>query len=287
MNSSNSTIDPNICNWLLPMVVLNIPIAIIIISLNLVIIVAFYKTPSLRTPSYLLILGLALADFFTGAIAEPVFCSLLISYCAGDIDIYNTLYPVQETVSATFTPISFYTLTAITIDRFLAIYYHLRYQLLVTTERCIIVLVIIWIFGISLSLANAFINYIVFVLIDLVMFIGLIMLNGIFMAVIYRVINRHSTQIRAQEQITTPTINIPRYKKTVNTIHLVMGAFVLCYVPHSCIVTMDIISINTDLRMLFTITETLVMLNSVLNPVIYCWRVPDIRNAVYQVIRNG
>lgn len=282
MNFS-SPASPNLHYFLASMTVINAAIAILAVFLNFLIILTFVKTASLRTPSNILVLGLAISDFGAGVIAEPIICSLMVAYLTGNIQLYDKLYQVQDAVFGTLLPVSFYTLTAITIDRFLAIHLHLRYQLLITGRRYKILLVFVWISRIAWSICIIFIKGRIPTIIDIVLFIGLIVLNGSFIGFVYKVINRHSAQIEAQHQ-SIATLNLPRYKKSVKTMYFVIGAFVFCYIPHSSAILVALIRPTWDTRTMFTITETLVMMNSVLNPIIYCWRIPDIKTAARQIL---
>jgi len=54
------------------------PIAIVV---NAVILAAIWKNPSLRTPSYVLLAGLAFADFCTGILTQPFY----VVYKLGDL----------------------------------------------------------------------------------------------------------------------------------------------------------------------------------------------------------
>ena len=57
----------------------------------------------------------------------------------------------------------------------------------------------------------------------------------------------------------------------------------LCYIPYlsiSCVIVAQGMT-NTN-RLLFELMRTVVYANSVMNPLIYCWRLRDIRVAVIQ-----
>ncbi|XP_020917750.1 adenosine receptor A3-like [Exaiptasia diaphana] len=120
MNNSSTTIEeqPETADarFIVSMIVINAFSGLLATVLNLLIIATFIKTPSLRTPSNILILSLAIADFGVGAFAEPSYSLVLL---------VNT---------------SAVTITAITVDRFLALHLHLRYQELVTTKRISVVI---------------------------------------------------------------------------------------------------------------------------------------------------
>ena len=55
-------------------------------------------------------------------------------------------------VSVLFWLISFFGVVAVSVDRFLAIHLHLRYQELVTHKRVVSVVILIWVFSVLISL---------------------------------------------------------------------------------------------------------------------------------------
>ena len=120
------------------------------IALNIITIQALRKTSSLPRTLKTLLLSLAASDLGVGLLAHPVFVARLI------IQIQqNTSYNAHGTVFTTFSTLpknilacaSFFSVVAITVDRFLAIHLHLRYQELVTHKR--VIAVVIFLFGLS------------------------------------------------------------------------------------------------------------------------------------------
>jgi hypothetical protein len=70
--------------------------------------------------------------------------------------------------------------------------------------------------------------------------------------------------------------------------YFVIGAFVLSYIPFIAAIATPIFAEKwtEEIRCLFVISGTLLMLNGVLNPIIYCWRITEIRNATRQVLQK-
>jgi len=56
---------------------------------NVLVIAAIWRNPSLRTPSYILLCGLAFTDLFTGLVTEPFFVALEIS--TGKVENLHTM----------------------------------------------------------------------------------------------------------------------------------------------------------------------------------------------------
>ncbi|XP_031548563.1 melanocyte-stimulating hormone receptor-like [Actinia tenebrosa] len=252
---------------------INFVAALFAIVCNSAVIYILSRTPSLVTPSNILILGLAISDFMVGILSQPFFCLVHYSYLARKSSLLCTGAKIYDSSVNALGTASFLTLVAITAERYLAVRLHLRYLELVTVKRCGIVIFCIW-------------NFI---------FITLLLLVAFFLFNISRTIRRHSRQIQAQQhsiqQSMNQSINIPKYKKSVNTMYFVIGAFALCYAPYALgLIIFDVAQVNTSPYFkrfhLFTVTETFVMCNGLFNPIIYCWKIKEIRNALLQVIRR-
>jgi hypothetical protein len=134
-------------------------------------------------------------------------------------------------------------------------------------------------------------NEVPFFNLGITLFFGVLLIDSFLIFKIWQVIRRHSRQIQAEQQPTQQSeqsINMPRYKKSVNTMYFVIGAFVLTYIPLfvAVVTTIFVQKWTQGTSFFFVIGETLVMFNGVLNPIIYCWRITEIRNATRQVLEK-
>ena len=86
---------------------------------------------------------------------------------------------------------------------------------------------------------------------------------------------------QAESSTGASPFHIIRYKKTVSSILWVQLALVVCYVPY-------VIAAGTgeDNGLAWLAVTTLVFLNSSLNPILYCWRITEVRKAVKDTIRQ-
>lgn len=276
--------------FLLAIFTINIVIAIFATCSNLVIIGTILRTKSLQTASNILLLGLAISDFFVGVLTVPSFCLYKFSaylrnlkaYCIGGIGYFI--------FGTTLAMVSFATLTVITADRFLAVHLHLRYKEFVTVKLYIVILVSIWILSSIGTLLRMLLFDFYFLVFTVTLYLILLILNAFFLYQIAKVIRRHTHQINAQSNASSnSTMEMPTFKKSVNTMYFIVIAFILCYAPLAfflvfiSIMTSDIVLTN---RCLFSIGETFLFLNSALNPVIYCWRIEDIRNTSLSLLKS-
>ena len=267
-------------NILVAMIVLNAVMAALASCSNAVVIYTISRTPSLQTPSNILILGLAISDISIGVFVQPCACVRLFAELEYNTSLLYWSYIVYMPSSWTLAVASILTLTMVIADRFLAIHLHLRYQELVTVKRYVIVLAIIWLISTGFGVYGLFVSHINrnFLYVYLAAISILTNLNGYFILKIHQAIRRHSLQIH----VNTPMgQDMPRHKKSVKIMYLVIGSFVLCYGPFTAVmVASQIVDYTLTLHFCFEVATTLVMFNSVLNPIIYFWRIEEMRNAV-------
>ena len=112
--------------------VLNTFLSITAFLENTLILVALHKDTSLHPPSKLLFRNLAITDLFVGITAEPLYVGYLMSVVRERWDV--CFYVLVSGLSASYIlcSVSFLTMTAISVDRLLALSLGLRYRQVVT-----------------------------------------------------------------------------------------------------------------------------------------------------------
>ena len=115
---------------------LNVPVMLISIIGNSLVLVAILRTPSLRSPSTMFLCNLAVSDLLVGLVVQPV-------YIANELtnDLFNTLRNIMTFAAC---GASLLTVTAISVDRFLALHYHMRYPDLMTMQRAMYTSATLW-----------------------------------------------------------------------------------------------------------------------------------------------
>lgn len=113
---------------------------------NLLVLVAIWRSSNLRSPSITLLFGLAISDMFVGLIAEPLYIGLKVELFKNSNNLRScTLLYLTCISSAILTEATLLTVTAISVDRYMAIYLHLRYEQVVTEKRTRILILCLWI----------------------------------------------------------------------------------------------------------------------------------------------
>ena len=104
---------------------------------------------------------------------------------------------------------------------------------------------------------------------------------------IFQIVRRHQRQITQQQQsVQSNTINALKCKKSAVTVLYVYGLLVIFYLPVFVTVFIETFTGYTKtVKIAYDYVLTVVFVNSFLNPVVYCWRIREIRRAVKDVFR--
>ena len=254
--------------------------------LNVITIHAIRKTSSLPKPLKTLLLSLAVSDLGVGLFVQPLSVALLAMKLEQNIE-NNRAYTVTQITYLISTNLfgiaSFFGVTALSVDRLLAIHLHLRYQELVTHQRVVVLVISLWVFSTVISLVRLWtpvsIIFLIFAIISVLCLITAATAN-------YKIclaVRRHAHQIQAQVQEVAIVV---RLRKSAAATGYVFLVYVVCYLPNTLILWISAFSSQPINALIHTYTITLVFLNSSLNPLIYCWKMRHIRRAVMDMLRK-
>ena len=258
---------------------------------NTLILVALRKDTSIHPASKILYRNLAITDLCAGIIAEPLQVAYWISVVNGRWDICYYAYLTACFLSVTLYSVSLITLTAISVDRLLALLLGLRYRQVVTLKRTHLIAICGWIVSI-VGASTSFLNLLIVVLYQYVV-IAFCSVTAIcaYTKMIFTSL-RHS-QIHGQNHVVqgqssqVNTLNKARYRKAVYSALWVQVTLVICYLPYgiaAALTPQREIPLSTYLALQFT--ATLVYLNSSLNPFLYCWKITEVRQAVKETLQQ-
>ena len=260
------------------------------IMLNVVTIYAIYKTSAIAKTLKTLLLSLACSDVAVGLFSQPLYTFFLINWLRLDIPGCNT-QQVWTISASLFSAASFFGVVAVSVDRFLAVHLHLRYQELVTHKRVVVVVISKWLYSAFISFmrfwglpgTQQLINSVALTLSFIVTLVVYIR--------IYFTVRRHKNQIHSmQVQEVAHSDEIKNFivllKSTVSIFYVYL-VFLICYLPFFiCNAVIRIYGSSTALKQFFFYSLTLMYLNSSLNPVIYCWKMRHVRQAIVNILRK-
>ena len=256
---------------------------------NALILIALHKESSLHPPSKLFLRCLATTDLCVGLITEPLFVAYLLSVANEHWNICPHLSLARFVTSYILCGVSVATLSAISVDRLLALFLGLRYRHVVTLKRTYLIVITIWIISAVFSAMYIWSPPITLwygsISIPLYLIISIFSYTKIFLT-----LRHHNTQIHShnvQQPNQTNQLNIARYKKAVSTAIWLQLTLVACYLPHGVVTAFHANSgLSLSVYHAGIYTATLVYMNSSLNPILYCWKLDEVRQAVKDTIRQ-
>ena len=262
--------------------VLNAPLMLTSIIGNSLVLAAVWKTPSIRSTSMIMLCSLAVSDLLVGFVVQPL-------YIADELTKDLLLYRVSGMIGFYVCGVSFGTMTAISVDRLIALHYHMRYASLMSECRVKFIVGMIWVVifpFLGLHLWNIFTFHLV---------------AGIFIAVclvictftyikIYGIVRHHQIQIHVQQQAVGNSdignnILMARLKKSAINTFIFYIFMVICYFPQVILLSL-FGTIYKNWKTEWSFAVTVVHMNSSFNPVLYCWRLRELRAAVFQIVKQ-
>ena len=256
---------------------------------NFLILVALHKESSLHPPSKLLHRCLATTDLLAGLVALPLHALYWMSVVQEHWSLCRYARDAAIITGYVLSLVSSMTMTAISVDRLLALLLGLRYKQIVTLKRTYIIVTTFWVFNLVASLSEFLYHRIIFMYSSLVISFCLVISFASYTK-IFCTLRYHQAQVRDQQQLSqTNALNTARFRKAVYSALWVQLVLVVCYVP---VYTLTVVITHTKkysllLVVTWSVAVILLYLNSTLNPFLYCWRISEVRQAVKQTIRQA
>ena len=257
---------------------------------NLVIVLAILRNSSLHTPSYVLLCNLAISDLGVGLVAQPLFIALRVAESRGQVDLACKLGVAYFSIAGWLAWLSLLTVTAISVDRFLAVHLAIKYRSAVTVRKAKLVVAFLWIIAVIVGMIYVIDMAVYFVVIMTIISFCLLLASCSYFSIgrelqqRHAMIQGHNHHPKTRQQHGS-SFNVGRYRKTVTSMLYVYGAFLLCYLPYLCFsVALKLIGRTSTVHGAYLITATLVLWNSALNPCLYYWRISELRLGIKQLL---
>lgn len=265
-----------------------------------------------KTPTTYFVTNLAVSDIIVCCSFFPTWIVKSSQILGGrEVGSANMICKISVSISGTSVALSVANLLAITIDRFIFISRPLKYPVIMTWEKTYFILSVVWVLcsidaGIlffqnqdETDLIYCRTNSQTILAIDLFTFyipvLTLIYLNY----KIFKVARRQGRQVTSQpvrfasinsnrlssgSNFTRATI---RQLRLIKTFLVLLGMFLLCFIPYAVVKTMDIFHCTGGHCVptsVYVCSILLVGVNSVCNPFIYGIRLKEYRNALRNCI---
>ena len=279
---------------LLILCVLNLVFSIVAVLGNLLVIRALWKTSSIPATLKTLFLSLAGSDLAMGLFAQPMFGVVIaVMFKMTVVGDYNSTVFCPSVVTICHFLLFFLAcasllhVTFIALDRLLTIFLHLRYQELVTPNRVSIALVCLW-----LTSGAAASTYILLPnnndrVSEVLELIGLLVTTVAYFR-IYKTVRYHQNQIQSQCQtLNAQAMEALRERKSAINALIVYIVFLACYVPYlCCTILLMVDKLRVSFLAGYQVSLLLLLLNSSINPVVYCWRYREVRQISKNIVKD-
>ena len=252
------------------------------ILLNILVILAVKKTPRLQSKPNILLACLAATDAFIGLTAQP--SSILVE-----------LYRVANVKSLAIKILEYFHggallagitnsllhLMLVTFERLVAIKFTNHYPFLITEKYIKVSVATFWIIALSTWALRYIIPYVVLFTVGSLVAICM-MFIAISYVILYRETLRHKKRIKTEQIAQQEVETFLKENKALKTTVYVVGSLVLCFIL-SLIFLLSVILEGLSLEdsvYFVSFCRVLVMLDSLLNPLIYFWRDKEMRKLV-------
>ena len=271
----------------------NIFLSITAVCGNTLILAALHKVSTLHPSSKFFYRNLAISDFLIGIVVEPLRIMYWISVVKQQWTICRYLVVASQNLSLILFSVSLLTTTAISIDKLLSLLLDIRYRQFVTLKRTVLIVVAFWVISVA-GASSVFFTYYQISAWYGHIFIALCLVTSTFSyAKIYQTLHQHRIQIQHhvhRDQLANraiPPLNIARYKKAVSTAMWIQLILAVCYIPQA-IVTVFFTQkgLTSPVYIARQYGQTLIFLNSSLNPFFYFWKIGEVRQAVKNIVNH-
>ena len=276
-----------------------VPILMILTILgNSAYIITLWKKTALRTPSNMLLGALAMSDVLVATAAEPVWM-VKIFYTTNGQGLQSESQKFKIRTMYFFVLLSFFSIVSVSIDRYVAVFHPLWYHAKATCKTHLIAAVAVYATSILTSIPLAIavmkqVNTVSYIYIAL-MGLSITIISYCNMK-IFSLIKTHKRQIAAvtnaanHESSGHFAVRRAQEKSKAVTTAMITVLFFICYAPFTVYVAITDLEKTTptdDEILLSYWTTIFVLLNSMLNPIVYYVRLRSVRNAFRELICNG
>ena len=280
------------------MIGFDIVFATVCVVLNFLILKVMFQHQSLRTIPNCILMNLAFSDILTGLLSQPL-KAVLTAFFLKRVQICP-LYLTGLQLGYIFGMVSCLTLMLMAFERYLAIFRPFRYIKMTVDRRWLYsAIASIWIGSLSIALLSFFTPGMSLMR---MMAIGIIILTISCSSLVYTraimVVKKINTRVSAIPDETTygtdrradkhaTLAHTNRKLKATRMASLILAVMIACYLP-SCVLTTlrNIAKTKSDVvNGLHDWGQSFVLLNSSLNPIIYCWNLSEMRKRIKSLIR--
>ena len=252
------------------------------VLLNVLVIKAVKSTPRLRTNSNVLLACLAVTDALTGLLGQPLFVLWKIFLLFGLSDSGTVEICFATTVIVIVTA-SYFHLMLVTLERLLAIKFTMQYPNIITDEKMKRAVLVVWILAFINGTFRVLKMSLVVRFFSVLLTLSCILFLAFAYFVMYRETRLQQEKIKTQQLPQQEVERFNKENKALKTTVFVVGAVIFCLLP-LCFCLILLVTCFCDIcYTIAPVTQTCAMLNSLVNPLIYCWRQKEMRKVIFRL----
>lgn len=277
-----------------PFIAVNLLLSFTAIVANTLILVALGKVSSIRAPTKLLFRFLAMIDLCVGLVSQPLGAVLdLQQIIEVKFNVIREIHRAHTISTFVLSEISIVISTLISVDRVLALSLGWKYRH-VTVKRVRTLLIFLFctrfVLTVPCFIPQDYLNYFpIFYTFFLLSMFGALLTSVSCYVKIFLKLKEGQTQVRnigSRDQTAGSLLNVTRYKKTVSSIAWIQLVLLLCFLPFGTLCVGHMVlgfGYSVDLWRIVTLY---LYLNATLNPLLLCWKIPDVKRATRDTIEN-
>ena len=266
--------------------ILNAVFSLITAIGNLVILQVIWRKQELHTPSFILLFCLAASDLLVGLVCQPFYVAFKITELIDNFGAYCILRMIQSISGWTTTGVSLAILSGVSIDRLLVLTFHLRYNTIVTVQRVLQTVFVVWMLSVAIVMLRFWIRQ--WLILPVAIVVTSFTVTTISTLKIFQIVRRHQRQIFQQQRVQSNIVDALKCRKSAVTVLYVYGLFIIFYLPLCATMVVETLAGYTlRVKIAYDYAATAVFINSFLNPIVYCFRIEEIRRAVKNLLKRN
>ena len=263
----------------------------ITVLLNALVIIAVKQKRDLQKHSFILLSSMAVADLLVGAISMPLNATVYLPIVNHVwLEYICTLDKVNIDLMFCFIFSSQYHLAMVAWERYVAVQKWMDYKVIVTRSCLKKLAISAWlatlVVAVPVVIMKAFgVNFKFIKIWIAVAFVSgavaFILIVYFYVLVYLGVRKRKTSEVRKVTLLNEANLEV----KVAKTTGIITGALIVTIILGGVLLVLGEIFPVFRLNSAFRVSDTLLQLNSVINPILYCYRNRRVRNAVLELLR--
>ncbi|KAM7174702.1 adrenocorticotropic hormone receptor [Macrochelys suwanniensis] len=260
-------------------------IAIAGILENLLVLIAVIKNKNLHLPMYLFICSLSVSDILVSlykTLENILIILCKMGYLTPRGDFETKIDDVMDSLFVLSLLGSVFTLLAIAADRYITIFFALQYHNIMTLNRALIILAVIWAFCAGSGIAMTIFSHETATVISFTILFPFMLIFILCLYIhMFLLARSHAKKIASlPSSAVSQRVNL----KGAITLTIFFGVFLCCWGPFLLhILLMKFCPFNpycACYMSVFHVNATLILCNGIIDPMIYAFRSPELRSTL-------